>query len=185
MHQAKVAQPAAQEVVLNGPRCHQFVSRLLKFLVFFYGLKCICHQNTPKLYLLFLLWAYHPQTCITSDAKICQFFRFGLLPYKLAILRATTGLITSWYRIKHKTYQNKGICYVTIAYCYVTKTFVARNKFPHVKVARNTKKVGRVCIRQTSDKVCTESNATNRYQALASSQENILNQARNQLGTPG
>jgi len=30
-----------------------------------------------------------------------QFFRFGLLPYKLVILRETTGLIiTSCYRIK-------------------------------------------------------------------------------------
>jgi len=44
--------------------------------------------------------------------------------------------------LSHKTYQNQGIYYVTIAYCYVTKTFVARNKFPHVKVARDTKKVG-------------------------------------------
>jgi len=80
--------------------------------------------------------------------------------------------------LSHRTYQNKGIC-------YVTKTFVARNKFPHVKVARNTKKVGQACIGQTSDKVFTESKATNRHQALARSQENILNQARNQLGTPG
>ena len=38
---------------------------------------------------------------------------------------------------------------------------------------------------QTSDTVFTEPNATNRHQALAHSQENILNQARNQLGTPG
>jgi len=42
----------------------------------------------------------------------------------------------------HKTYQNQGICYVTVAYGYATKMFVARNKFPHVKVAHNTKKVG-------------------------------------------
>jgi len=41
--------------------------------------------------------------------------------------------------LSHKTYQNQGICYVTIVYYYVTKTFVARNKFYH---ARNTKKVG-------------------------------------------
>jgi len=44
------------------------------------------------------------------------------------------------------------------------------------------------CIRQTSNKVFTESNATNRHQALARSQKNILKpniQARNQLGTPG
>jgi len=47
----------------------------------------------------------------------------------------------------HKTYQNQGICYVTIAYCYVTKTFVARNKFPYVKVARNTEKVGQAWFR--------------------------------------
>jgi len=40
--------------------------------------------------------------------------------------------------LSHKTYQNQGIC-------YVTKTFVARNKFAHVKVARNTKKVGQAC----------------------------------------
>ena len=44
--------------------------------------------------------------------------------------------------LSHKTYQNKWICYVTIAYCYVTKNVCGRNKFPHVKVACNTKKVG-------------------------------------------
>jgi len=48
------------------------------------------------------------------------------------------------------------------------------------------KKVKNALItRQTSDKVFTESNATNRHQALVRSQENILNQARNQLGAPG
>jgi len=80
---------AAREVFLCGPRCNKFVSRFFKFLVFFYRLKYICHQNTPKLYLLFLLWAYHPKTCITNASKICQLFRFGLRPYKLATLRAT------------------------------------------------------------------------------------------------
>jgi len=49
--------------------------------------------------------------------------------------------------LSHKTDQNQGICYVTTAYCYVTKSFVARNKFPHVKVARNTKKVGQACFK--------------------------------------
>jgi len=44
--------------------------------------------------------------------------------------------------LPHKTYQNQGICYFAIAHCYVTKTFVACNKFSHVKVAPNTKKVG-------------------------------------------
>jgi len=44
--------------------------------------------------------------------------------------------------LSHKTYKNQGICYVTVAYCYITKTSVAHNKFPHVKVASNTKKVG-------------------------------------------
>jgi len=48
--------------------------------------------------------------------------------------------------LSHKTYQNQGFCYVTIAYCYITKTFVARNKFPHAEVARNTKKVGQACF---------------------------------------
>jgi len=131
---------AAREVVLCGPRCDEFVSRFLKFFIF-YRLKYTCHQNTPKLYLLFLLWAYHPKTCITNASKISQLFRFGLNPYKLATLRATTGLI---YRLvlSHKTYQNQRICNVTIAYWNVTKTFVARNEHPHVKVARNTKKVG-------------------------------------------
>jgi len=37
--------------------------------------------------------------------------------------------------LSRKMYQNQRIC-------YVTKTFVARNKFLHVKVSRNTKKVG-------------------------------------------
>jgi len=81
---------AAREVVLSGPPYNKFVSRLFHVLVFFYRLKYICHKNTPKLYLLFLLWAYHPKTCITNALKICQFFRFGLHPYKLATLSATT-----------------------------------------------------------------------------------------------
>jgi len=29
-------------------------------------------------------------------------------------------------------YQNQGICYITIAYCCITKMFVARNKFSHI-----------------------------------------------------
>jgi len=49
--------------------------------------------------------------------------------------------------LSHYTYQNEGICYVKIAYCYVTKTFVARNKYPHMKVVRNTKKIGQACHR--------------------------------------
>jgi len=66
--------------------------------------------------------------------KICQFLGFGLHPYKLATLRATVGLIiTACYRIK--LIKIKG--FVTSQ-----KTFVTCNKFPHVKVARNTKKVG-------------------------------------------
>jgi len=98
---AKAAQLAAREVVLSGPRCNKFVSRLFIFLVLCYRLKYICHQNTPTSYLLFLLWAYHPQTCITNASKICQFFRFGLHPHKLATLRATIGLIiTACYRVK-------------------------------------------------------------------------------------
>jgi len=52
--------------------------------------------------------------------------------------------------LSHKTYQNQGISDFTIAYCYVSKTFVARNKFPHVKVARNTKKVGQACPNPSS-----------------------------------
>ena len=71
------------------------------FLVLFCTLKYICHQNTPKLCLLFLLWAYYPKTCITNVSKICQFFRFGLHPHKLAALCATIELIfTSCYSVK-------------------------------------------------------------------------------------
>jgi len=112
--------------------------RLSKFFVFFYRLKYICHQNTPKLYLLFLLWAFHPKTCITKASKICKFFRYGLHPYKLARLRATIGLIiTSCYRIK--LIKIKGHNSLLLRH----KAFVARNKFPHVEVACNTKKLGR------------------------------------------
>ena len=63
----KAAQPAAcglhvaLKVVSSGPRCNKFVRRLFTFFEFFYRLKYICHQNTPKLYLLSLLWAYHPK----------------------------------------------------------------------------------------------------------------------------
>jgi len=60
----------------------------------------------------------------------------------LATLRASIGLIYH-LMLSHKTYKNQGIC-------YVTKTFVARNKFPYVKVARNTKKVGQACHRPYS-----------------------------------
>jgi len=52
--------------------------------------------------------------------------------------------------LSHKTNQNQGILYVTIAYCYVTKTYVARNKYPHVKVARNTTKVAQACCGGTT-----------------------------------
>jgi len=44
-----------------------------------------------------------PKNCITNASQICQMFRFGLHPYKLATLRlrATISLIiTSYYRIK-------------------------------------------------------------------------------------
>jgi len=136
---------AGGEVVSCGPRCIKFVSRFFEFLVFFYRLKYICHRNTPKLYLLFLLWAYHLKTCITKASKICQLLRFCLHPYKLATLRATIGLIYHLV-LSHKTYQNQGISYVIIAYCYVTKTFVARNKYHHVNVAHNVKRLGRPAI---------------------------------------
>jgi len=94
---------AACEVILCSPRCNKFVSRFFKFLVFFYRLNYICYQNTPKLYLFFLLWAYHPKTCIANASKICQLFRFGLHPYKLAALRATIGLIYH-LMLSHQTY---------------------------------------------------------------------------------
>ena len=141
----KVAQPPAPELVLSVPRCNKFVSILFKFLVFFYTLKYICHQNTPKLYLLFLLWAYHRKPCRTNASKMCQFFRFGLHPYKLATPRATIGLILiSCCSIKRMKING----FVTSQYLNVTsqKTFVARNKFPHVKVVRNTEKVGQACV---------------------------------------
>jgi len=113
---------AAREVVLSGPLCNKFVSRLFKFLVFFYRLKYIYHQNTPKLYLLFLLWTYHPKTCTTNASKICQFFRFGLHPFKPATLRATIGLIiTSCYRMKLIKIKRFVTSHSTLTYCYVTK----------------------------------------------------------------
>jgi len=133
---------AAREVVLSGPLCNKFVSRLFKFLVFFYRLKYIYHQTTPKLYLLFLLWTYHPKTCTTNASKICQLFRFGLHPFKPATLRATIGLIiTSCYRIKLIKIER----FVTSHSLIVTsqKTFVARNKFPHVKVGAALKRLCR------------------------------------------
>ena len=87
------AQPAACEVIISDPRCNKLVSRLFEFLVFFYRLKYICHQNTPKLYLLYLLWAYNPKNCITNASIICQFIRNGSYPYKLATLRATISVL--------------------------------------------------------------------------------------------
>ena len=96
---------AAPEVVLSRPRCNKFVSRLFKFLVFFYRLKYNCHQNTPKLYLLFLLWAYDPKTCIKKNLEnMSTFLIWFKYPYQLATLRATIGLIiTSCCRIKRIT----------------------------------------------------------------------------------
>jgi len=68
--------------------------------------------------------------------------------------------------LSHKTYQNQGIC-------YVTETLVARNKFPHVKVAHNTKKVGQawsmVCKSISSKNIQSDMNyiATNTSFQLA------------------
>jgi len=87
-----------------------------------------------------------PTSWLANGLAYVWLFRFGLHPYMLATLRATIGLIYHLV-LSHKTYQNQGICYFTIAYCYVTKTFVAHKKCPHVKVARNTKKVGQTCHR--------------------------------------
>ena len=50
--------------------------------------------------------------------------------------------------LSHKTHRKQGICYVTIANCYITKTFAAGNKYPDVKVTRGTKKVGQACSTQ-------------------------------------
>ena len=83
---------ATPEVVLCGPRCNKFASRLFS-LYFFIRLKYICHQIKPK--------SCTQNTCIINALNISQCFRFGLHTYKLATLRATIGLIfTSWYRIK-------------------------------------------------------------------------------------
>jgi len=69
----------------------------------------------------------------TNAWEICQFFRFGLHPYKLATLRATIGLIiSSCYRI----------ILIKIKDLLRHKKFVARSKFLYVKVARYTKKFG-------------------------------------------
>ena len=97
-----------------------------------------------KLYLLFLLRAYHPKACITNASKICQFLRFGSHPYKLATLRANIGLIIIFcYSIEH-TKSRDLLRHNSLLLHH--KTFVARNKFPHVKVARNTEKVGQAWL---------------------------------------
>jgi len=75
-----------------------------------------------------------PKNLYNKRFENMSIFRFGSHPYKLATLRVTIGLIiTSCYRIK--LIKIKG--FVTSQ-----KAFVARNKFPHVKVTRNTQKVG-------------------------------------------
>jgi len=80
-----------------------------------------------------------PKNLYSKHFEKCQFFRFGLHPYKLATLHATIGLIiTLCYRIKLIKIKE----FVTSQ-----KTFVACNKFPHVKVARSTKNVGQACAR--------------------------------------
>jgi len=64
MPYTKAAQPAAcglhvaLKVVSSGPRCNKFVSRLFEIFELFYRLKYICHQNTPKLYLLVMVMVY-------------------------------------------------------------------------------------------------------------------------------
>jgi len=73
-------------------------------------------------------------------------FRVGLHPYKLAILHATIGLIiTLCYGMKLIKFKG----FVKSQWLIVTsqKTFLAHNKFPHVKVACNTKKVGQACCK--------------------------------------
>jgi len=65
-------------------------------------------------------------------------------------MSGTTG--TDYHLVLlHKTNQIQGIFYFTTAYYCVTKTFVARIKFPHVKVARNIKKVGQACYKPRCD----------------------------------
>jgi len=125
----------------------KFVSTLFRFLVYFYRLKYICHQNTPKLYLLFLLWTYLPKTCRYNKLfENMSIFRFRFTPIQAG--NGACNYRTHYHLVlSHETYQNQGICYVTISYCYVAKTFVACNKFLHVKVACDTFKVGQACSR--------------------------------------
>jgi len=126
VHACKTNEHVRQSCPTRGLRRNKFVSRLY----IFGRLKYICYQNTRKWYLLFLLWAYHPKTCVTNASKIYQFFRFGLHPYKLA----TIGLIiTLCYRIK--LIKIKG--FVTSQ-----KRLRPAINFLMVNVARTTKKVG-------------------------------------------
>ena len=48
--------------------------------------------------------------------------------------------------LSHKPYENQGICFVTIAHCYITKTFVARKKFLIWKWPTTLKRLGRPAI---------------------------------------
>jgi len=85
-----------------------------------------------------------PSKNLTNALKICQFFRFGLHPYKLATLcnyRTHYDLVLS-----HKTYQNQGICYITIAYYYVTKTLWPAINFLMWKWPATLKTLGRPAI---------------------------------------
>jgi len=63
------------------------------------------HQNTPKLYLLFLLWAYHRKTCITNALKQCcklvyvytKFENFGIFSKCLVYNFLISYIRNIWY----------------------------------------------------------------------------------------
>ena len=97
--------------------------------------------------------------CITNASKYVNFL--DLLTSIQAGNTACNYRTHYHLVLSHKTYQNQGICYVTIAYCYITKTFVARNKFTHVKVARNTKKLSRPAVGKRVAVVSSKSGVPN------------------------
>ena len=131
---------AACEVVLSGPRRNKFVSSVQIFSIFLQAQVYFPSKHT-KIIPVVSVMCLPPKNIYNKHFENMSIFQVWFTSIQAGNTACNCGTHCHLV-LSHKAYQNQGICYFTIVYCYVTKAFVARNKFPHVKVARNTTKVG-------------------------------------------
>jgi len=129
----------------RGQRCNKFISRFFIFCSTFSKAQVYLPSKHTKIKPVVSVMSLPPKNLYNKRlTKICQFFRFGLHPYKLATLRATIGfIITSCYSIK--LIKIRG--FVTSQKLIIV-TAQKRLWPANVKVARNTEKVGQVWCKQ-------------------------------------